>query len=318
MTMERQCSATIKGILMLLIILGHNHILCPTDESALMGYLYEFHVICFFILPCFYETKGTMTRSNVTDVVVRTWIPYFWLVLMCYMAKCAYDYDVNFSVRHIQAFITADKSSLKQFFGFVMPWYLPTFCSFSLWLAYARKYKIVYAGALLWGVMNLCLPWNEFFFERQVVPYGLALAVVYFTVAVATEWIYKIGEWTKCLGLVGFIVLSILYWRQVDMGYCSLLFPIVAFFAIWFIAPFIGNFVFRLLGKYSLGIYVVHLFVSRIIEMAVPHTFLWGIVDLVLTTGISTGIVVAIYRVKWLRIWLFPRSMSEIRQLFQR
>lgn len=47
---DRDTSSVIKGVLIILIVMGHNKVLCSTDNKG-ADYLYLFHVICFFILP---------------------------------------------------------------------------------------------------------------------------------------------------------------------------------------------------------------------------------------------------------------------------
>ena len=54
---DRDTSSVIKGVLIILIVMGHNKVLCSTDNKG-ADYLYLFHVICFFILPFFYDTKN--------------------------------------------------------------------------------------------------------------------------------------------------------------------------------------------------------------------------------------------------------------------
>ena len=49
---DRDTSSVIKGVLIILIVIGHNKVLCSTDNKG-ADYLYLFHVICFFILPFF-------------------------------------------------------------------------------------------------------------------------------------------------------------------------------------------------------------------------------------------------------------------------
>lgn len=308
---DRERSAVIKGILILLIVIGHNHILCPID-NRFMGYLYEFHVICFFILPFFYENKAPLSSQRVTNTVIRTWIPYLWMIILCYLAHGIYTKDFSISFRHVQAFITADKTFLGKYFGFVMPWFLPTFCTFTLLLGCARKYNLIYGGVMIWGIMNIFLPWKEFFVERQTVAFGLAYAVVYFINGAITYWIYIQGNWTKWLGLIGFIVLSICYWKQIHIFYLYLLFPTCAFLSLLLIVPYVKASLLNVLGKYSLGIYVIHLFINRIIELAVPHTFLWGCITLVLTLVSSIWIIAFIYKIENIRRLFFPKSFKEL------
>lgn len=308
---SREYSTIIKGILIFLIVLGHNHILCPIG-TELMNYLYEFHVICFFILPFFYENKAPLSSKRVANTVIRTWIPYLWMIILCYIVNGIYTKDFGLTFRHIQAFITADKTHLGRYFGFVMPWFLPTFCSFTLLLGCARNYGLIYGGVMIWGIMNIFLPWKEFFVERQTVAFGLAYAVVYFVNGAITYWIYRQGNWTKWLGLMGFIVLSVCYWKQIHVFYLYLLFPTCAFLSVLLIVPYVKGRLLSVLGKYSLGIYIIHLFISRIIEIAVPHTFFWGCFTLVVTLACSTLLIAFIYKIEGLRKLFFPKSLEEL------
>ena len=57
---DRDTSSVIKGVLIILIVIGHNKVLCSTDNKG-ADYLYLFHVICFFILPFFYDIKKEIT-----------------------------------------------------------------------------------------------------------------------------------------------------------------------------------------------------------------------------------------------------------------
>ena len=81
---DRDTSSVIKGVLIILIVMGHNKVLCSTDNKG-ADYLYLFHVICFFILPFFYDTKKEITVKRLCDIVVRNWIPYFWICIACYV-----------------------------------------------------------------------------------------------------------------------------------------------------------------------------------------------------------------------------------------
>jgi hypothetical protein len=308
---SREHSTIIKGILIFLIVLGHNHILCPIGTNF-MKYLYEFHVVCFFVLPFFYERKASLSSKEVMNTVIRTWIPYLWMIILCYFVYGIYAKDFSLTFRHIQALITADKTYLGRYFGFVMPWFLPTFCSFTLLLGCARNYGLIYGGVMIWGIMNIFLPWKDFFVERQTVAFGLAYAVVYFVNGAVTYWIYRLGSWTKWLGLMGFIVLSVCYWKQIHIFYLYLLFPTCAFLSLLLIVPYVKGRLLSVLGKYSLGIYIIHLFISRIIEIAVPHTFFWGCFTLVVTLACSTLLIAFIYKMEGLRKLFFPKSLEEL------
>lgn len=59
--MHHEESTAIKGLLMLLIMLGHNWMLTHNPETGVRllwkDWVYCFHVYCFFILPWFYGYK---------------------------------------------------------------------------------------------------------------------------------------------------------------------------------------------------------------------------------------------------------------------
>ena len=80
---DRNQSETIKGILILLIVFGHNHVLCPNTEiGGMMDYLYLFHIAGFFILPFFYKTNKTISIEHIKSLVVRNYVPFFLICLI--------------------------------------------------------------------------------------------------------------------------------------------------------------------------------------------------------------------------------------------
>lgn len=71
--LTRDESNIIKGILILLIVLGHNHFLMDGEYVRLQIQLYKFHVIEFFILPFFYKMKADTSWEHLRDIIVRNW-----------------------------------------------------------------------------------------------------------------------------------------------------------------------------------------------------------------------------------------------------
>lgn len=63
-------SNIIKAISILLIILGHNHILAPQDKNTLLfNFLYSFHVSIFFILPFFYNKTTKLNKKILAQLL---------------------------------------------------------------------------------------------------------------------------------------------------------------------------------------------------------------------------------------------------------
>lgn len=89
--LEKSNSSGWKGILILLIVLGHNSILCKPSIEAEHFYiwrswLYTFHVWAFFVLPFLYGCK----ELNLMDIVAHTkrnfiklLVPYLWISVLC-------------------------------------------------------------------------------------------------------------------------------------------------------------------------------------------------------------------------------------------
>ena len=126
--LSRQESNTLKGLFIFLIILGHNHILCPTN-GIIMQYLYRFHVIAFFIIPFFYTNyQGKLNINNIRDYFVRNYIPYIlffsfsFLVFHLAIKKDGLDISV-----FLKGIVFASQPVIKQTTGFYFLWFLPAF-----------------------------------------------------------------------------------------------------------------------------------------------------------------------------------------------
>ena len=89
--LKRDLSVGWKGILILLIVLGHNSILCKPSIEAdhfyiCRSWLYTFHVWAFFVLPFLYGCK----ELNLVDIVkhakrnfIKLLVPYLWISVLC-------------------------------------------------------------------------------------------------------------------------------------------------------------------------------------------------------------------------------------------
>lgn len=103
--LTRDESNIIKGILILLIVLGHNHFLMDGEYVRLQIQLYKFHVIEFFILPFFYKMKADTSWEHLRDIIVRNWVPYLWILSACYLTSCIYFHKIGLEWGHISAIL---------------------------------------------------------------------------------------------------------------------------------------------------------------------------------------------------------------------
>lgn len=314
---DKKNSATIKGLLILLIVLGHNHVLCPnTVEHGIMGYLYLFHIAGFFILPFFYDIPSDTSWKCISAKIIRTWIPYFWICILCWIAYSVKKHNFIINIELVINFLRGTQTPIRESFGFVFPWFLPTFCSFSILLLYARKYKHLYISLSLTAFILWGLSWENFFVLKNAVPFGVVLAISYFGSGVLAFEFNRRFKYSRYFALLLFILMSMCYWNNIEIGYMYQLFPVAFFMSLLLVVPYINFGFIRLLGNNSLGIYLYHMFFVNITYMMFPKTTIMGIVGFFISLFASLGINMLIYRIHTLRILLYPKNIDEIKTIF--
>ena len=314
--LNREYSDTIKGLLIILIVIGHNHVLCPNTESGgIMQYLYLFHVAGFFILPFFYNIRVDITWNSISKMLIRCWIRYFWICILCFVATCIMRHQFDFGWGNVCAFFYGTQSPIRKYFGFIFPWFLPTYCSLSIMLSFARKYRWLYILIFVGGLCTFFMTWEQFYLFKNNVPFGFGLALSYFgTGAIAFE-LNRYSYWAKYIGAIMFIALSVCWWMNVSVGISCKFLPSMFFLVLLCIVPYINYGWLRILGRYSLGIYLFHVFFVNATYILFPHTTLWGWVGFMISLVIPFLMTMGIYRVIRLRKLLFPRSWNEFIQL---
>ena len=311
--LNREHSYAIKGALIILIVIGHNHVLCPNTESGgIMDYLYLFHVAGFFILPFFYDTQMETTWKGVFQAVIRCWIPYFWICILCFLVMCIMKHRFDFGWEHILAFFNGTQTPIRESFGFIFPWFLPTYCSFSIMLSFAKNYRWIYGILFGLAVCTFFMTWEQFYVLKNSVPFGIGLALNYFGVGVIAFGSNKYSFLAKYIGAVLFVAISVCWWMNVQTGILLNVLPSVFFLTLLCIVPYMNYGWLRILGRYSLGIYLFHVFFVNVTYILFPHTALWGWVGFMISLVIPLLMTMGIYRVICLRKLLFPRTWEEL------
>lgn len=283
-------SNAIKGGAILLIILGHNHILCP-EHSLLFSYLYSFHIAIFFILPFFYNQQLRLDKNSIHKIVKRTYIPFLWFFFFClvinylFYRRISCWYEIAFGIFSIGGYGCRDTC------GFVFPWFLPAFCMMSLLRVFASKYKLLNVIFLIIGLICMI---DYLYFTRLVIfkyynPFYVIQACYYYTLGLLSVWAFRyIPQW-KYIGVMIFILLSILvYTGIVKSAYIPYLFSLTGFVVAYWISGKLTHIkVLVVLGKNSMYIYLLHVFIYNGLERLFPHTFCMGIMTCTLTILIS-------------------------------
>lgn len=310
--LNREYSDTIKGILIILIVIGHNHVLCPnTEAGGIMEYLYMFHVAGFFILPFFYDTWTNVTLDGISKTIIRCWVPYFWICVLCFMVLCTMKHQFDFSREHIYAFFQGTQTPIRKYFGFVFPWFLPTYCSFYILLLFARKYRWLYVLLFLLSIGTFFMTWNQFYYFKNTIPLGIGLALTYFSIGVIAFELNRYSMYMKYIGIVVFIILSACWWMEISTGVLLKLISPAFFLTLLCVVPHLKCKWLECLGNYSLGIYLLHVFFTNLTYILLPRTIFWGCVGFVISLLIPLLITMGILRIESVRKVLFPRSWSD-------
>lgn len=312
---NRESSEVIKGILICLIVLGHNHILCPnTVSGGMMDFLYQFHVGGFFVLPFFYQRNISVSWETICNIIIRCWIPYLWVCILCWLTFSLYQHTFDFGWRHVMAFFNGTPTPVLHYFGFIFPWFLPTYCSLSILLLLAWNNKWLYYLFIILGLGTFLMSWQEFYDLKLILPFGVGPAIHYFVSGVIAFVVNKHIKYGKYIGASLFAILSFFWWMNFQIGLLYHLMPTAFFLLLLCVVPYMCFNWLRLLGKYSLGIYLFHVFVLNIMFRLFPQTVLWGWIELFLSVSVSLLITIGINKVGRIRKLLFPHTLMDFKR----
>lgn len=129
---SREESNAIKGLLILLIALGHNSILsfawdgCEHVEAYFhRNWLYQFHVYVFFMLPFIYNEQP-YRKGNLRKYAVRMLWPYFWICLICLAVSVLIGAPFNGWANLAWTLVSGNIDLLGINIGAQFPWFLMT------------------------------------------------------------------------------------------------------------------------------------------------------------------------------------------------
>lgn len=278
-----------------------------------MDYLYQFHVAGFFILPFFYQNSATLSWERVGTIIVRNWMPYLWVCCLCWLVFSAVKGSFEFGCQHVMDFFLGTQTPIRRSFGFVFPWFLPTYCSLSIMLLVARKYRYVFLLLALMGCATFMMSWMEFYIFKKTVPFGAGLALNYFASGAITFAIHKYVKYGRYIGAFAFVALSVCWWLKLSLGVLYHFMPATFFLLLLTIAPLMNSKWLQMLGKHSLGIYLFHVFVLNFLFRLLPHTQVWGWLEFIISLLISLLLIMCIDKVERLKRFMFPHSVKDLR-----
>lgn len=343
---EKKLSTGWKGILILLIVLGHCSLLCKygpgeSDFYTWRSWLYSFHVWGFFVLPFFYGSK-TINMSGwgvywktLRKYLVKLYIPYTWITMVCILIALVLGKNLNL-VQVIQAWIVGSQWMTSQYIGFHFLWFLPTM--FAVLVMRDVYFNLGLRGRGIMVLLFLCFCIAELVGISlgclNYLPFNLVSATKYALVGILSRHIVEyVGakslkhRLAKYGVYLLFLIATILFFMldttpketsclKFLSFFLSLSLPVTfGCFIIWYQKLGDSRFL-QLFGRYSLEIYLFHVIVYNVLLICVqrfvsPNLFI-GIVLYALTLGISIGIAILIERNKLIHSILFPTGKGAI------
>ena len=123
--LTRNESASFKGILMFLIVLGHNMFFSySTERFQGMGLLYSFHIQSFFLLPFLYPLKS-LTKERFLSLLCRYYVPFFEMLILLTLFKIFYTGKISGTFFEWLSCAVFSGPYLQNFTGNQFLWFLP-------------------------------------------------------------------------------------------------------------------------------------------------------------------------------------------------
>lgn len=313
--LSHEDSTTIKGILIILIVLGHIKPLIPWP-SPMFTWLYTFHVICFFILPFFYNSPPiTNMRQHIVKLAVRTGIPFLFTFLLCLFLHIIIEKRIDGVYDIALALITGSVENLDKYANAGFLWFLQSYFSMSVFVVLADKNKYLKYTILLIGLYLWCINLGLMhYYERHCI-LGIPVALKYYFAGYICRNLFgKINmlQWFSIVFFVLFTVLQLSEHTTIAPTKIRFFALMGAFTILLKISPFVKNPVFTLFGKHSLTVYLFHLFVYTLLMILLPIQSFWsGIVLFFATLSISLMLSLLIGNIQWLRKLYTPKNFKE-------
>lgn len=333
-SVSKEASDAIKGLLIMLVVLGHNSILCSdwsgcaaTERLFHWQWLYTFHVYSFFLLPFIYN-KNPYRKGNFRKHALRLLYPYAWICAVCTILSVVVlgnPFKGWGSLMH--AVVFGSNRLLDENTGLNFPWFLPAMFSLLLLkdLYYSsRKYVrwiLLGIGLAMWTVVvSGCVKFSTL---GTYVPFALVPAFRLLPVCLLTVWLTERVQYNfmaRGITVSVFVLFSVLLWLFDHYGIRT---GRMAFYFVMPVAAFLTLLQFRdrlaksrllvALGKISLQIYLYHVIIFNGLLLVVKHfhcppTLTDGIIVLILTLAVSCLGAWLTTRIPLLRKLLYPRG----------
>ena len=323
-SLSRNKSAAIKGILIMLVVLGHNHFFVEVFSMSVFSWLYSFHVAIFFVLPFFYPSKRFSWARMRTNAKRLLW-PYSYMFLLFALINIFIfkSSSLNLSVFH--TYITGDFYTLKTVVGFQYIWFLPAmFSMLFIKDIYDSVANNIRAIILIIGLVFFFISWVFMFHQpySKVINTTLSsysiLSVMLgwgtFFMGVITKWIASNWRWSMItplmIMLLTFISMVLSSGAEIYEWISRCIAPI-ACMILFLNAEFKRCVFFERIGELSLQIYLIHqpvnFIICKVVKSFSISPFTGLIVSFMIVLVLSYFLSQLISRIPVLRKLLFAK-----------
>ncbi|MCQ2113712.1 MAG: hypothetical protein MJY52_01460 [Bacteroidaceae bacterium] len=296
-------------------------------------YIYLFHVACFFILPIIYGYNFCGERAWVKNILfdvrknfIRCWIPYTWFFVFFILLGLLQHRDMSvFSLIH--AYFLGSVTPMSNVLGVHFLWFLPSMFALLFWKSvwynsnFTTQSIIIMMGVFLF-VQDAFRPFNALNIWDRV-PFSLMQGIKYLVIALIVRFFLE--HFTIRQGLIVSLslVLLLTVWFILDEKVPDIekytqvtarmwLMPIAVFPLLYYSRKFfMKSKLLIFLGRYSLYIYLFHVFVYNIVNplalCCFQRSYVMGCITFLITLSISVLLSYSISRIAWLKKIFFPQ-----------
>lgn len=338
-SISRSESNSIKGLLIMLVIIGHSYSLYGFPMS-LRSFMYTFHYHCFFILPFLYPIKP-LSKERFKNYIARLIIPYLSVFIITFVSLFVYKLikgsaDMPYFFYAVKAMVMGGYYPLNSSIGIRYIWFLPAMFSMVILKDYyftsaseKMKWFMIVLGIpfyfFLWVCLKgpFCIGIREFLMNISPLSIWQALGILFIsllTVKLLSIFSARLIDDVFITGL--FIILFVLFIiipsHSIFILVLKAVIPVVAFMMLFSFRKLLSK--LKLLQKYgehSFEIYIVQTPVCVILYTMIPkflNTGHWyvGVILLFVVISLCYMVAMLVKKIPFFDRFFFPRTWNEL------
>ncbi len=331
-SISRRESCAIKGLLIILVIIGHSQPL--TDyPSRLWHYLYTFHVHGFFILPFLYPKKE-LSKNRIKNYFARLIVPYIILFTLFLIPQLITKSSSVDYIQCLEAFVTGGIYPLKNSINIIYIWFMPTMFSLYILRDYFNnnkslflQYVLLSVGFILYFFLWVCV-YGPFFSDIRtklmyISPISILQSIGALFLGVTTIFLLNRSNNKLITIFILLFVISTVFFFITPLGspfilLLKLIMPIVVFVILYHCREHLANLsILTKMGEISFVIYIVQTPLCVLFYTIIPKYI--NTTNIIIAIFITLVLIASSYyfakmiiKIKWLNRFLFPHSWNEL------